>query len=103
VKLLVGWDELVEFVLVEAPCFAEDALYAVAANGEAELLFGYGEAHPCRGNLAEAWYRAVDEPDRKNRKRFPGMEKRINILLSLEPLVCLEGITNGKKDLEVLI
>lgn len=38
----------------------------------------------------------------KNRIRFPGKEKRINMLLSLEPLIYFESITNGESILAKL-
>jgi hypothetical protein len=41
-------------------------------------------------------YNIVDDTYRKNRKRFPVKEKRVNMLLSFEPLINLESITNGK-------
>jgi hypothetical protein len=44
--------------------------------------------------------RLVNEPYRKNRKRFPFKEKRVNMLLSLEPLIYSESITNGEKILK---
>jgi hypothetical protein len=62
----------------------------------AEFLFGhrkpcsYGRAFiSAGGSDAKAFYR-------KNRKRFPFTEKRINMLLALQPLVCFKSITNGR-------
>ena len=41
-------------------------------------------------------YNIVYDTYGKNRKRFPVKEKRVNMLLSFEPLINLESITNGK-------
>lgn len=90
-------------VLVHAPGFHHLAAYPVAVYRMPEFLFGYGKAHlyRCRGAVG-AIPEQVNHPYRENRKRFSCTEKRINMLLFLEPLIYLESITNGKKDLRLL-
>ena len=62
----------------------------------AEFLFWYGEACLHRGGFGVCTGNdAVNELYGENRKRFPGKEKRMNMLLSLEPLIYFESITNG--------
>ena len=46
-------------------------------------------------------YGLVYDPEGKNRKRFPFTEKRINMLLSFEPLIYLESMTNGVRVLDI--
>ncbi len=69
----------------------------MAMDRAAETFFGNGEAYLyrvfCIGRRIE---NAVDYAYGKNRKRFPGEEKRVNMLLSLEPLIYFESITNGE-------
>jgi len=45
----------------------------------------------------------VHEAYRKNRKRFPETEKRVNMLLALEPLISLKSMTDGEMFLKVKI
>ena len=100
-QLLLGGDGIVEQLLVEPPRLGSEPTDAVPVNGAAKFLFGYGKAHLYRRCLCIGpWQGVVYEPYGKNRKRFPGEEKRMNMLLSLEPLIYPESITNGKKDLK---
>lgn len=89
-------DGCVKQVLVKSPGFPQQAFYPVAIYSVAKFLFGHGKAYPDRGWLGTTRQYIVDNPYRKNRKRFSGVEKRINMLLSLEPLVCFESIANGQ-------
>ena len=96
VYLVVCGYGLVECMLVEAPRLNHKAAHAMAMNTATEFLFGYGEAglHGCCLGIGTG-YDSVNELYGKNRKRFPGKEKRMNMLLSLEPLIYFESITNG--------
>lgn len=85
----------VKQVFIKSPRFPQQAFYPVAVYSVAKFLFGHGKAYPDRGRLGTTRQYIVDNPYWKNRKRFSGVEKRINMLLSLEPLVCFESITNG--------
>lgn len=86
----------VEQVLVQPPAFGHQPADAVAFYAQSPFLFGYGKANPCRRGLTGAARQGmINDLDRKNRKRFPVTEKRINMLLALKPLVCFESITNG--------
>jgi hypothetical protein len=96
VELLPCGYRWVQQVFVQPPAFYHQAAYAVAFYAEAPFLFRHGKARPYRrGLIGVAWQRMVNEFYRKNRKRFPGTEKRLNMLLALKPLVCFESITNG--------
>lgn len=90
-----GGDSGIQLVLVQAPGFPQQAFYPVALHSLAKLLFGHRKAYPDGGRLGTTGQHMINKLYRKNRKRFPGVEKRINMLLSLEPLVCFESITNG--------
>lgn len=79
---------LVERVLIQPPCFAQQAQHAVAVYRFSKLLFGHGKAGLYRRSPGIARNGTVDEPYREKRKRFPFPEKRINMLLALQPLVC---------------
>jgi hypothetical protein len=83
-------------MFVEPPGLPDQSFDPVAVDGLTELLLGYREACADRGRFALATFAdEVDEPEGENRIRFPGTEKRINMLLSLKPLVCFESMTNG--------
>lgn len=93
-------------VLMGAPRFHHLAPHTVAVNRAGKLPLGNGKAdlqiactvsvfRSCRESTEEQLYR-------KNRKRFPGMEKRMNMLLALEPLIYFESMTNGKIILRVI-
>ena len=89
-------------MLVKAPGFCNEPAYTMTVYGTAELLFRYGKANSYRRLLSRLPVcNNVGEPYRKNRKRLPGKEKRMNMLLALEPLIYLKSITNGKKYLKV--
>ena len=95
--LLAGWYEVIEQVLVQPPRFHHQTPYAVPVYATTEFLFWnrkpdlyWSFDHSGSGN------EQIDESNGKNRKRFPGEEKRMNMLLSLEPLIYLESITNGR-------
>lgn len=77
------------------PCFAHETHYSVPVYRAAKFLFGHREAHPHWRALFTADCSDADTSYRKNRKRFPVTEKRINMLLALQPLVCFKSITNG--------
>lgn len=91
-----------QLVLMGAPGFHHQPPYAVAVHGVGEFLFGNGKANLQVGTRW-AWVggfrskRAVNELYGKNRKRFPGVEKRLNMLLAFEPLIYFESMTNGRK------
>ena len=95
----------IDGVLVHAPGLYHEAAYAVPVDRALEFLFGHREAGLCRrgDTIRGPWNKVINEADGKNRKRLPGKEKRINMLLSLEPLIYFESITNGKKILRVKI
>ena len=95
----------IEGMLVQPPGLYHKAAYAVPVYRVLKLLFGHREACLCRrcDTIRGPWNKVIDEADGKNRKRLPGKEKRINMLLSLEPLIYFESITNGKKILRVKI
>jgi hypothetical protein len=85
-------------MFIEPPCLYHLPAYTVALHRSTELLFGYRKtSNNGRRAIGCTGHQVIDEPYRKNRKRFPGPEKRINMLLSLEPLIYFESITNGKK------
>ena len=100
--MLVWGHGLVDSVLMEPPCFYHQTADAVAVHGAAELFLRhrktslYGGAPDSYRDIS-AGQKNVNEPYGKNRKRFPGEEKRMNMLLSLEPLIYSESITNGEK------
>lgn len=96
VELLPFGDGGVKQVLVQPPAFHHQAAYAVAFHTHAPFLLRHGKASPYWGGfIGVAGQDMVEELYGKNRKRFPGTEKRINMLLALKPLVCFESITNG--------
>jgi hypothetical protein len=95
VQLHIGRQGGVYGMLLQAPRLYHQAAYAVAVYRKFELLFWNGKAHPYRRNFFAASCGQAEQPYGKNRIRFPGTEKRINMLLTLEPLVCFESITNG--------
>ncbi len=87
----------IELVLMQAPGLHHQAAYAVALHRAAKLLLGNRKAHLHGRNIfaGRPQHPQVHYAYRKNRKRFPGVEKRINMLLALEPLICLECMANG--------
>ena len=86
----------VEGMFVQAPALPHQAADTIALYSLFKLFFGDGKTNPCRSYILAPGNELVYEPDRKNRKRFPVTEKRINMLLTLEPLVCFESMTNGE-------
>jgi hypothetical protein len=96
-QLFVCRHDGIEQVLVQPPGFGHQSADAVAVHRTTELLFGYRKARHNRGGIRVSGNDVVNDPYRKNRKRFPGKEKRMNMLLSLEPLIYLKSITNGKE------
>jgi hypothetical protein len=97
-KLAAGRNGLVNRLLARSPGLHHQAAHPVTVYRPGKLLFGHRKARQHRRSVGRSpGHQAPDDPYRKNRKRFPGPEKRINMLLSLEPLVCFESITNGKK------
>ena len=96
--LLVWGHGLIEGMLIEPPGFHHQPADAVTMYRTAELLLGHRKTglHR-RGFFIGTGHDNVNEPYGKNRKRFPGEEKRMNMLLSLEPLIYSESITNGEK------
>jgi hypothetical protein len=61
-----------------------------------EFPLGYRESRANGGYLLfQPWNRKPNELQRKKRTRFSGTEKRVDMLLFLEPLIYTEGITNG--------
>ena len=96
VQLLTWGYGGIDLLLVEAPGFGHQPAYPVAFHRHPEFLFRNRKTNTHRILLAFcARNGVVNELQRKNRKRFPVTEKRINMLLALEPLVCFESITNG--------
>lgn len=95
-QLLRRGHSRIERVFIEAPAFPHQAANTVTFYRFFKLLFGNGKTHPGRSYILTARNKLIYEPDRKNRKRFPITEKRINMLLALEPLVCFESMTNGE-------
>jgi len=89
-------------MFMKTPCFPHQPHNAMPVYGAAEFLFGNRKTYPHGRKLGATLYNIIDKLSRKNRKRFPGMEKRINMLLALQPLVCSESITNGKMILKVI-
>ncbi len=86
---------------IEAPHLSHQPADAVALYRAGEFLFGYREARQNRGKVGFfAVGEQADDTYGKNRKRFPCPEKRINMLLSLEPLIYFESITNGSQILK---
>ena len=85
-------------MFIEPPGLCHQPADAVAVHRATKLLFGHRKACLHRGcSIISTWNDGINEPYGKNRKRFPCKEKRMNMLLSLEPLIYLESITNGKK------
>ena len=83
-------------MLLVPPCFHHQAADAVAVHRAAKFFLGYRKTSLHRtAGIGGAGYAEVDEAYRKNRIRLSCPEKRINMLLSLEPLIYLESITNG--------
>ena len=101
-QVLIGWYSRIYLMLVQAPGLGHQSAYAVAVHRTAKFLFGNRKAYPCGGYLGIARHHFADKFYRKNRKRFPCPEKRINMLLALEPLVCFESITNGETVLKII-
>lgn len=98
-QLLIFGDDRIQAVLVSSPCLYHQPPDTVALYGAAKFLFGYRKPGHYGRCYCICWAGCchIKQPYRKNRKRFPCPEKRINMLLSLEPLVCFESITNGEK------
>ena len=98
-------------VLAVAPRFHHQAAHTVAVHTPLKLLLGYREAglhggHRCQGGIGagrDHGRQVVHEAYRKNRKRFPETEKRVNMLLALEPLISLKSMTDGEMFLKVKI
>ena len=68
----------------------------MAVNRMFKLFFRYRKASFNRAIItAHAGHFKINELYRKNRIRFPNLEKRINMLLFFEPLIYFESITNG--------
>jgi hypothetical protein len=96
VKLAAIGYGCVKYILMQPPRLSHEPADAVPVHRAAEFLFGYGKPRHHRGGVfRRTRVKGVYEPYRKNRKRFPGMEKRMNMLLALEPLIYFERITNG--------
>lgn len=95
-QLLACRHALVELVLVQPPCLGHQPPDPVPVYRMAKLLLGYRKTRLHRRfTIDGAGYELINQSYRKNRKRFPGKEKRMNMLLALEPLIYFEGITNG--------
>ena len=86
----------IQQVFVQSPAFHHQASDAVPVYRMPEFFFRYGKAgHYGAVCFVCSRHCKVYEPYRKNRKRFPGAEKRINMLLFFEPLIYFKSITNG--------
>ena len=97
VNLPAGRYGRIHYMLVQPPRLHHQPAYAVAVYRAFKFLLRYRKAR--HGRRRAAFQRRgnkIYQPDGKNRKRFPFKEKRINMLLSLEPLIYLESITNGE-------
>ncbi len=100
--LLVWGHGFIKRMLVQPPGLYHQPADTVTVYGAAEFFLGYrktslhGRAPDSYRDIG-AGQKNVNEPYGKNRKRFPGEEKRMNMLLSLEPLIYSESITNGEK------
>lgn len=98
-------------VLAVSPRFHHQAAHTVAVHASFKFLLGYREAglhsgHRRRSGVGTGRGRGrqmVHEAYRKNRKRFPETEKRVNMLLALEPLISLKSMTDGEMFLKVKI
>jgi len=96
VKMCLPGNGRIKQVLVQPPCLYHKPANMVAVYRTAKFLFGNGKADTHRRHFTIARHNPVNELYRKNRIRFPGKEKRMNMLLALEPLVCFKSITNGR-------
>ncbi len=95
-QLTPGGDGILQWLLAEAPGLGHQATHPVTVHRMAEAFFRYREAHLYgRPGIGSSRDQQVNEPDGKNRKRFPRLEKRVNMLLPLEPLIYFESMTNG--------
>lgn len=97
------WQVLYKHRFVQAPCLHHQPAHTVPVHRAAKFLFGYRKSclhitpmlHHSFGG-----HQPVNELYGKNRKRFPCTEKRMNMLLTLEPLIYFESMTNGKRILK---
>ena len=97
-ELLPFGHGFIQCMFVEPPGLGHQPADAVPVHRAAKLLLRYRKACLDWGCLFIGQsYCSINESYGKNRKRFPGKEKRMNMLLSLEPLIYLESITNGRK------
>lgn len=110
-QLHACWHHGCQQVLAVPPGFHHQAAHAVSVHALLKLLLGYREAclhcgHRGGGSIG-AWRghgrKMVHEAYRKNRKRFPETEKRVNMLLALEPLISFKSMTDGEMFLKVKI
>lgn len=94
-----------------APGLHHQAAHTMAVHALLKLLLGYREAclhcsHRGGGSIGAGrghGRKVVHKAYGKNRKRFPETEKRVNMLLALEPLISFKSMTDGEKFLKVKI
>lgn len=92
--------------LMQPPGLEHKAAHTVPVHGTPEFFLGYGKPYlqrrgaycrqGCGRGMPAGRYQLINDSYGENRKRFPGKEKRVNMLLSLEPLIYFESITNGE-------
>ncbi len=82
----------VELMFLQAPGFLQQPAYPVTLYGLAQPLFGNTEtyAHGRWFRFAPLGQVLVYHPQRENRKRLSGLEKRFNLFTQLQPFDCLQ-------------